>query len=544
MPERTSNLELPPQEPKNVLTNVVFKKEIKGTNVQYKSSDRSRKIAILDSGSDIVPEESKAYKVEIVRDTKPKELFRGKYIVRIINQEKETESEDVPMVDKKREKAEYLSPIEISEDGKHLYILDLELEVPECPPELEKYVPPLEKFKYLTLDRRTLEVLYKVAEAYKMKEPCLLEGEPATTKTTAIEYLAALLHQPFRRMNYNGQTDSSELIGKFVPNEGELQIKFGQLLASPELLSENSKDILKKTQEQGRGLTKVESQKIAKNEGIEISDWIWQDGHLTFSAENGCILLHDELGFGEPQVLGRGMSSLEKTPSIEVSENGGIVMRELSDEEMELYKKGRLKGIKPIHKNFRQYGATNPAETHGGRMALEPAYRDRWTSQMFVESPTAKQYKEMLYLYVNGEQPLTLFGDRTYQGLKAEPNFKILNKIPGFKKFLARLSGFQEAAERLGRGREIGRSRKEKYIYTRRGLIEFLEYLEKKTIIDRKTDRRHTILDKPREIVLKGLKYYYLDKISDENDREKIRDQMDMSDIGERTWKNDWGKIQ
>ena len=56
-----------------------------------------------------------------------------------------------------------------------------------------------------------------VAQAVALREPCLLEGVTSTSKTSSILYLAALLNQPVVRLNLNGQTDTGELVGRFVP---------------------------------------------------------------------------------------------------------------------------------------------------------------------------------------------------------------------------------------------------------------------------------------------------------------------------------------
>ena len=407
---------------KKILDGVLFKKFLKvDGSFEYRSSSSERKIIFLERGG--IPEASIPYRVEIIKDTNPEDPMKGKLIARIIDgsevglPESGTMPEagatgigEAPMAEKKKEtEPEFPLPIEHSPDGKKLYIFDMELEVPDCPSELKQFVPPLEKFRYLCQDERTLEVLYKAAEAHKLREPCLLEGEPATSKTSAVEYLAALLNQPYRRMNYNGQTDTSELIGKFVPNDGDARILFENLFQNPSSLSDESQKILREAESQNRGLTKLESQKIASHEGLKISDWKWEDGFLTFCATKGCIFLNDELGFAEPQILGRGLSSLEKTPSIEVSENGGMVIRKLTEEEEILRSQGKLPGIVPLHDNFRQYGATNPAETHTGRVAFEPAYKDRWLAYKFIHPPTKEEYAQMLELNVYGRQPVVKF---------------------------------------------------------------------------------------------------------------------------------------
>lgn len=537
---------------KKILDGVLFKMfRVPGGSPEFKSSSPGRKIIFLEHGSSTLPEVGVPYRVEIVKDTNPEDPTRGKLIARIIGEsevgapksggtsEADTPGPgEAPMAEKKKEtEQKFPVPIEHSPDGKKLYIFDLELEMPDCAPELKQFVPPLEKFRYLCQDERTLEVLYKAAEAYKLKEPCLLEGEPATSKTSAVEYLAALLGQPYRRMNYNGQTDTSELIGKFVPNDGDARILFENLFQNPSSLSVESQKVLQEAQSQNRGLTKFESQKIASNEGLKISDWKWEDGFLTFCATKGCVFLNDELGFAEPQILGRGLSSLEKTPSIEVSENGGMVIRKLTEEEEVLWPQGKLPGIVPLHPNFRQYGATNPAETHTGRVAFEPAYKDRWLAYKFIHPPTKEEYSQMLELNVYGRQPVVNFQGDRYQAEAQDPLYPGLAEIPNFSGFLEKLAKFHATLEEMARKREIGMSKKDKYIFTRRTLIEFLDYLEhKRIVVDREAGEHYSVKDMPKEIILRAWQYYYLDKISDPDDLKKVMDQLDVVGLSSSNW--------
>jgi len=62
------------------------------------------------------------------------------------------------------------------------------------------------------LDRLTAATLEHVATSVLLREPCLLEGETSTSKTSSILFLASLLNHPVARINLNGQTDTGELI--------------------------------------------------------------------------------------------------------------------------------------------------------------------------------------------------------------------------------------------------------------------------------------------------------------------------------------------
>ena len=101
-----------------------------------------------------------------------------------------------------------------------------------------------------------------------LREPCLLEGETSVSKTSIIQFLAMLLGQPLVRLNLNGQTDTGELVGRYVPQDvaAALPVDPGELLAAAELLESESRMILERAAQEGRTLTRVEVQQIMANE--------------------------------------------------------------------------------------------------------------------------------------------------------------------------------------------------------------------------------------------------------------------------------------
>lgn len=427
---------------------------------------------------------------------------------------------------------EFPAPITVDRENNRVFILDIEL---PFNPEGGPNVPDLEKFRYFCLDRRTLESIEKWAQAVALSEPCLQEGETSTSKTSAAEFLAAVTNHEFTRFNLNGQTDTSEMVGKFVPNDGQLQIKFEEMLRHPELLTSESAEILKRASSRGKGLSLLESQKIAQLENIKIPDWRWQDGLDIQAKKKGQWLMIDEINLAEPQILERLNSQLEKNPSIILSENDGLVIRGLSGAEMEDYEAGKLPNTEPLSPRFRIQATMNPAE-YSGRFPMSPAYKDRWTSQKYVLPPHESDYFAMAKLMVYGQQPVVVIRGKKYQAPDVDPLFKKLNKIPSFEGFLKKIAKFQITVERMARDREIGKSKKEKYIFTRRGLIGFLEYLEKKVVVDRETGQKLDVTKDPKGIILMALRYYYLDKIATPDDLKKVTDQLDAIGISETKW--------
>jgi hypothetical protein len=160
--------------------------------------------------------------------------------------------------------------------GDHLRVGDLRLPRPDRGD--HPLIPPAEELRRYVLDETTATTLRLLASAVLLREPCLLEGETSTSKTSAILYLALRLGQPVLRMNLNGQTDTSELIGRHVPASG------------------------------GGSL------------------WRWQDGLVVEAMTQGYWLILDELNLAEPQVLERLNSVLERAPSLVLSEHDGRVL--------------------------------------------------------------------------------------------------------------------------------------------------------------------------------------------------------------------------
>ena len=530
---------------KGIIKNVAFEQRVTTKGVspvfEYRSSDRGRKIIFLEKGSLMTPEAGNHYDVKIIQDTDPSDRMKGKYIVRLIGESVSDseniadllDEEDLPLKSKEKEaRSEHPYAIEVDEEEKKLYILETELPIN---PKGGELVPKKENFKYFTLDRETLETAEKIAIAVERGEPLLLEGETSTSKTSTIEYMAMRTNNEKIRLNLNGQSDTSELIGKFIPNDGQLQIKYEEIIRNPELLKNESREILSSANAQGRALTLIESQKIAQAEGLKIPDWRWSDGLDVRAKKEGKWLILDEINLAETQILERLNSQLEKNPSITLSENGGIIVRKFTDEDRELKKQGKLQGVEELNPNFRIFATMNPAE-YSGRVPMSPAYKDRWTSYKFVKPPNEKSYEQMMNFMVFGEQPEVEIRGKKYSGEKEASKLATLEDIPNFRTFIPKMAKFQAKIEDLARKREIGKSKKEKYIFTRRGLTEFMEYINSKSIVDRKTRKKITIEDAPKDIILRAIQYYYLDKISDAYDLIKVNDLLDSIGISERKW--------
>jgi MoxR-like ATPase len=413
-----------------------------------------------------------------------------------------------------------IPPVEIDKDNGLVYLADMQIPIGEHFESLEK-----ERQNWLqryTLDKYTMRVLQKVATgALNPGEPTLLEGPTAASKTSAIEYLASITGHIVMRVNLSGQTDTSDLIGKFVPNDKALADEFEDLFKSRSSLTKESQIILERASEQARGLTKTESAKIAALENIHVSDWAWQDGKIPRAMKEGAWIILDEMNLAEPQILERLNPVLENPPSLVLDENGGIRIG--------------MGGEKEVHKDFRMFGTMNPVEEYTGRSAMSGAYKNRWRNYGYIESPNEEAYSAMLSHLLYGEQPKIQIEGEKYEAesSQAKAEYEKISKVPNMREFLAKLAAFHATLAKMAYDRDIGRDKEEKDIFTRRDLLSLLNFISACKISVRRTKTEKTIETHPVEVILKGLKNQYLDRIRGDEDFQKVQNLLRASGINE-----------
>lgn len=281
--------------------------------------------------------------------------------------------------------------------------------------------PSPDNFVHYCVDAQTAELLQRVAESVVAKEPLLLEGSTATSKTSSILYLASLVGQPVMRLNLSGATDVSEFVGRFIPDENR----------------------------DGNG-------------------WKWEDGPVVKALQEGYWLILDELNLAEPSILERLNSILEKHPSILLSE----------------YNDKQIGGTEhPVHQGFRVFATQNP-ETYAGRNALSPAYRDRF-QETHVSNPNmdATSMESMLTWLIFGEMPTVLVNGTQYSPMPSRRPLAIA-QVPSIRKFINSLSIFHASlcvacSTENGAIASIGGDKMGGYTFTRRGLLRMVEFLER-----------------------------------------------------------------
>lgn len=265
------------------------------------------------------------------------------------------------------------------------------------------YVPRRRSLGAFCVDQTVADTLQHVAYSVALGEPCLLEGETATSKTSVISYLASWLRQPVVRLNLHGQTDTSELVGRYVPDTD----------TSPPAGASHR------------------------------SGWRWQHGLVVRAMLEGWWLVLDELNLAEPHVLERLNPVLERCPSLVLTEHDGAVIGS---------------GSTPVHRSFRVFGTMNPGR-YEGRNALSPAFLDRWTGYCRVAPPGEREIGDTLRHWKSGEQPAVIVEGTEYRpwaealaalaGLQHVPD-ATLESVARFH--TAAFRRFSEASDRLGLG--------------------------------------------------------------------------------------------
>jgi hypothetical protein len=344
----------------------------------------------------------------------------------------------------------------------------------------EPFIPDPAAFAHFCLDGRTAETLAHLAAAVALREPCLMEGETSTSKTSTVLYLASLLRQPVVRINLNGQTDTGELVGRYVPYAHDEH--------SPEPAATTT------------------------GSGQSQSQWRWQDGPVVMALKRGWWVLLDEVNLAEPQILERLNSVLERDPMLVLTEHDHSAFGP---------------GGRPVHADFRVFATMNPAE-YSGRSVLSPAYRDRWRAHRFIPRPGEIEYRAMLEFLVFGRQPEVTVLGRMYPGAQQPAPLAALASWPEIRTLLPALASFHTALENASGQADdtarLGARRKERYIFTRRGLLSFVEYLASPFGLGGGAPSRRAV----REALLR----YYLGRVSSPSDQRTIVQLLEAAGLG------------
>ncbi|MCC5840613.1 MAG: AAA family ATPase [Opitutales bacterium] len=345
----------------------------------------------------------------------------------------------------------------------------LNVELPERPltdEALLGWVPLAERFAGVCFDQPFARTLQAVTTGVRHGLPVALEGETAASKTTAVLYLAHLLGQPVVRFNLNGQTDTGELVGRYVPAVGGAPVNNGS--------------------------------------GVHPAPtWRFQEGSLPIALREGLWLLLDEMNLAEPQILERLNSVLEDTPTFVLTEHDN--------------RRFGPGGDFGVHPAFHLFATMNPA-TYSGRSILSPAFRDRWAIWHHAGVPGEEEIHAMLLFQIFGEQPVVEIDGQPYRAEPVEPVFPEWQRVPEVRSWANRLAQFHAAVVKLaepgGEGGGMGRRLRERPVFTRRGPLTLLRMVARDLGGGGAADAR--------ALILRHLRTVYLERLADRADRRGV----------------------
>jgi MoxR-like ATPase len=168
-----------------------------------------------------------------------------------------------------------------------------------------------------------------VIDCIHANENVLLTGGTGVGKTTHILQLAARINQPVLRINFNGETRMSDLIGKMTVINGETR---------------------------------------------------WVDGVLPTAMRNGYWILLDELDFADPAVLSLLHPVLEQNPILTLKENNG-----------EIIKPHPLFRVFATSNSIG--AMSDRASAYSGTNTMNEAFLDRWHVIMVENLPAKEELK-------------------------------------------------------------------------------------------------------------------------------------------------------
>ena len=237
----------------------------------------------------------------------------------------------------------------------------------------------------------TNDMLGKLARMMALNEHPLLVGPTGSAKTSLVRYLAFLTANNFVRVNLDPQSDTSELIGCYVPVEGQAGM------------------------------------------------FRWHDGALVSALKQGHWILLDELNLADPEILERINSLLDDEGSLVISEGTGEKimspgayrakvrdymerLRTVTVDDAGLRRLAERtlaqEGIFAVHPNFRLVTAMNP-ERYAGRNRLSLAMRNKLSEVWVSGALPVEELEQIVHAYLP-ELPATRAVARTMVALPGD----------------------------------------------------------------------------------------------------------------------------
>jgi MoxR-like ATPase len=372
-------------------------------------------------------------------------------------------------------------------------------------------IPGEERFRHFVFDQAFADAAHAVVIGAKHDLAVALEGETSTAKSSVVLWAAHKLQQGTVRLNLHGQTDSGELVGRYVPGNAYEGLDMATLWANESRFSKESRALLQQAREAGRALSAFEIQWLASREGLPAKQWSFQPGSLLVALERGYILMLDEINISESPVIERMNSVLEQPRTLRLSEGDGRT-----------YGPG---GDHPIHPRFRVFATLNPAE-YSGRNVLSQALRDRFSIWHHAATPGEAENLAMIRFLVTGQHPVVYCKGVAYQAASTPPLLERLQSLPDWDTLARQLALFQSAVVKAagseGGPASLGRTRRERYTFTRRTLLNTLEFIHRQLGEGVPAERR---------LLRDAIELFYLKRLRDVADRNAMTALLRAADL-------------
>ncbi len=390
--------------------------------------------------------------------------------------------------------------------------------------EVAPRVPGAERFTTFSEDEFSLDLLQTIAKSVALDQPLLLEGEAAVGKSYTIEYLAHLCNREVYRMSLNGQTDTTDLIGKWVPRTETVRKKIESLLKNPDrCTNDGARRLVESKMAKGSpakkeeiapehgeplvGFSREDMETIATLEGIEVpeGDWVWQDGDIPKQMKNGAWSVLDEVNTCEPQILVRLNALLEKGGQLVLSEDGSKVV--------------------PRHKDFRLFATVNPpGGRYKGRIPLSAEWISRWNYQNMGELP--KEIRAQRLMAADGvPTPEVKAGKVNFVQAQEVPTERTLADYYGVewvRDLYTKYAEFAAKVREMLRKGELAKDQTQIFDFDQRDDWRFREYIRK---FHESGNIKKTIRD--------AITYCFANKCKNITDRKKIVDLVSLINVAE-----------
>jgi len=312
--------------------------------------------------------------------------------------------------DKEREKAGSL------EQGKNAPVKETETAMVYLGVELPKgkggdFCPKRENYQHYHNDEFSLELQKKIATAFKLGQPILIEGGTSIGKTTTVRKMCSELGWEVYYKNLNGMTDVEDMMGRYIPN--------------PDRKTTND------------------------------PEYKWADGPVTQGLrqddEKIKVIILDEYNSANPNIIIRLHEVLD-----ELEKNGEVVLAEDASERIKI-NRSRTKII----------ALTNPpGKGFLDRQPLDPAQLRRWVYQKeVIELPKETFSESVDMMFHLRPEVKELASEKFLTSNETEIPIGELREIPGMKELVEIYKEFHFAAKELLKNRKIAQDQPQAFTY-------------------------------------------------------------------------------